>query len=263
MKLRELQHGFQDFVLKLDNGIVPHVQDHGRLSAAARLELYAEAYRLRLVEVLSVHYPVLHAWMGSDEFERLAVAYIDVHPSRRFSVRWFGDRLGEFLHNTALYNERPALAEMARFEWALAEVFDAADIPPVQHTELSAIPAQQWPYLAFSLHPGVTCVQCRWNTVDIWQAVADGREPPDTQQTDVVQVWLVWRAGLATSFRPLQPMEANILDCALSGNSFGEMCALMARDMAGEQVAGELAGLLGVWVRDGIITGINMKTTTG
>lgn len=256
MKLREIQTGVQDYVLKLDAAIAPSIANSGELSVMKRLDIYAQAYRLRLVEVLTVQYPVLSAWMGSDDFERLAVAYIDAQPSRHFSVRWFGDGLGDFLRNTPPYSERPALEEMARFEWALACAFDAADMPPVLHADLAAISAPQWPYLVFSFQPGIRRVDCRWNTVPIWQALSGGREPPDALPTDEAQAWLVWRTDLATRFRALSRLEARVLDCACGGGSFADQCALMARDMAAEQVASELAAMLGVWVRDGIVTGI-------
>jgi len=256
MKLREIQSGVQDYVLKLDAAVAPGIADSGELSAMMRLDIYAEAYRLRLVEVLTVQYPVLNGWMGSDDFERLAVAYIDAQPSRHFSVRWFGDGLGDFLKNTPPFSERPALEEMARFEWAQACAFDAADTPPLQHTDLTAIPAPQWPYLVFFFHPGIRRMDCRWNTVPIWQAVSGGREAPDAVQTDELQAWLIWRTGLATRFRSLSTLEAGVLDCARGGGAFADQCALMARDIAAEQVASELAAMLGVWVRDGFVTGI-------
>jgi hypothetical protein len=258
VKLLELQAGIQDYVLKLDEGITPQIQDSGELSAMARMEIYAEAYRLRLVEALTVQYPGLSAWMGSDDFERLAIAYIDAHPSRHFSVRWFGGNLDSFLSNTPSYSESPILAEMARFEWLLAYAFDAADVPPVRHEDLTAIPAMQWPNLLFSFHPSLGRMDCRWNTVPIWQALINGREPPGAEQAGVAQVWLVWRTELATRFRAASSLEAEVLDCARSGATFTEQCTIMAQDMDAEQAAAELAAMLGSWVRDGIITG--MKT---
>ena len=199
--------------------------------------------------------------MGSDDFERLAIAYIDAHPSRYFSVRWFGANLDSFLSNTPPYTEYPILEEMARFEWLLASAFDAADVPTVRHEDLAAIPATRWPNLVFSFHPGLGRMDCRWNTVPIWQALVGGREPPDAEQASAAQAWLVWRTDLATRFRAIAFLEAEVLDCARGGASFADQCTILARDMAAEQVAAELASWLGVWVRDGIITGMQTASS--
>ena len=155
MKLDQLQNGFQKYVLHLDGGIEPFIRDGATETAAVRLEIYAEAYRLRLVEVLTDQYPALSGWLGPEDFDRLAIGYIDACPSRNFSVREFGAVLGDFLSHMSPYQERPALAEMARFEWALAGAFDAADIPSLQHEDLASIPAPEWPFLELLFHPGV------------------------------------------------------------------------------------------------------------
>ena len=256
MKLDRLQQEFQNYILRLDDGIEPYICDSGKASAAARLEVYAEAYRLRLVEVLTAHYPVLSVRVGEQEFDRLAVSYIDSYPSRNFSVREFGDRLGDFLSKTPPWGDRPALAEMARFEWALAEVFDGADVESLGHEDLAATPASAWANLKFSLHPGIRCLDCYWNTVTTWKAVHDGAEPPGEEKLGEKQIWLVWRYGLDPRFRSLTREEAKVLDGALAGHSFADLCGILSRDIEAERVAGEIAAMLGVWVRDGLITGI-------
>lgn len=262
MKLRALQSAVQNFVLRLDEGVAPQIQDGGALTVNGRLEIYAEAYRLRLVEVLGHQYPALNAWMGGEAFDRMAIAYIDAKRSRNFSVRWFGDGLCDFIHHCDAYKEHPVLEEMARFEWALACAFDAADLTPVSYEELTEVPAPQWPSLVFSFHPGLGRVDCRWNTVDVWQALTGGRKPPAAEQSAVPQSWLVWRSGLATRFRALSVVEARVLEYARGGASFADQCALLARDMADARAAAELAALLGVWVRDGIITGMSNTPAT-
>ena len=256
MKLIQLQNEFQNYVLRLDDGIEPYICDTGEASAAMRLEVYAEAYRLRLAEVLPVHYPVLSAWVGEQEFDRLAISYIDSHPSRNYSVREFGDRLGEFLAETQPWCDRPVLAEMARFEWALAEVFDGADVEPLQHKDLAEIPAPEWPSLHFSLHPCIRRLDCYWNTVSIWKAVQAGDKPPTEELPGEKHGWLVWRSGLEPRFRFLSYEEAKVLDGALAGKSFSELCEILSREMEADRAAGEIAAMLGLWVRDGLVTGL-------
>lgn len=256
MKLAQLQNKFQDYVLRLDDGIEQYVCSSGEASAAMRLEVYAEAYRLRLVEVLATQYPILSAWIGEHEFDRLAVGYIDTHPSQNFSVRGFGHLLGDFLSEAPPWCERPALAEIARFEWALADVFDAADGETLQHEDLASIPASEWPYLQFSFRPAIRRLDCHWNTVAIWKMVHGGDAPPVEERLGEIQGWLVWREMLEPRFRSMTRVEADVFEAALNGHSFSDLCGILSMDMEAECAAGEIAAMLAVWVRDGLITSI-------
>ena len=51
------------------------------VSAGRRFEVYAGAYRLRLTEALKANHPVLHQALGDEQFDRLALAYLEAHPS--------------------------------------------------------------------------------------------------------------------------------------------------------------------------------------
>ena len=39
-----------------------------KVGAPTRLAIYYDAYRLRLIEALDGNYPVLHGWLGDEEF---------------------------------------------------------------------------------------------------------------------------------------------------------------------------------------------------
>ena len=57
----------------------------------ALLGIYQHAYRARLVAALRDNHEVLALALGDDAFDAIAQAYIDAHPSRFASIRWFGD----------------------------------------------------------------------------------------------------------------------------------------------------------------------------
>src|SRR4030067_3631289 len=117
-----------------------HVHDNAQVSAEERLPIYANAYRLRLLEALGTDYPGLHTVLGDDEFDAMGRAYIAAHPSPYFSLRWFGDRMSEFLRTTAPYDKYPVLTEMAAFEWAQSHAFESADTAGARINDLAALP---------------------------------------------------------------------------------------------------------------------------
>src|SRR5882757_3451378 len=142
--LAALQEQFQSYVLGAAPGIEAAVIGNDKSDARAPLNVYADAYRLRLLEVLGNDYEALRLFLGADKFERMGRAYIEAHPSDTASVRWFGRHLAEFLNNTAGYAARPVLGELALFEWKKAEVFDSPDAEPVALEAIAAVPPESW-----------------------------------------------------------------------------------------------------------------------
>lgn len=252
-KLPVLQAVFQDFILNQDPAIHAEITGTARVDAATRLGIYANAYRLRLMEALDTDYPGLHTIAGDDEFERLGRAYIDAHPSTFRSLRWFGDRMSDFLRTTNPYRDYPVFAEMAAFEWAMSGVFDAADTPPATVDHMAMIAADAWPVLRFVPHDSVRRLDLRWNVPTVWKAIDAEQDPPALEESDIPIAWLIWRRDLRTWFRSLDVAEAWALDALRRGEPFGGICEGLTEWIDAENVAARAAGLLKRWLGDGLI----------
>ena len=173
--LRDLQRDFQAYVLGDASAPPAAVDGTGAVSATDRLNVYADAIRLRFLEVLGQDYPGLHTLAGDDEFRSLGLAYVAAHPSHHPSIRWFGRHLHEFLRATAPWRDHPVLAEMARFEWAKGELLDAADSPVVGIEDIAAIPPDRWAGIRPRLKPAVRRLALEWNVPSLWKAIDERR----------------------------------------------------------------------------------------
>lgn len=261
--LNTLQTDFQTFLLRGDERLLQRVTGTARVDARTRAGIYYEAYRLRLLEALDSNYPVLHAWVGGAEFERLGLAYLNVYPSRHFSIRYFGQHLPAYMA-AEICRDRPYLGEMAALEWALSEAFDAADDSFVRIEEMAELPPEAWPGMRFRLHASVRRLDLLWNVPAIWtplhalvEAGEEGEEPaskiPAPAAADVPQPWLIWRQALRTYFRSLSVAEAWAIDAAAQGSTFAEICEGLTEWIEPEQVSLHAAGLLKRWITDGLI----------
>ena len=264
-----LQSDFQSFLLHGSENILGRVTGTEKVDARTRLAIYYDAYRLRLIEALDGNYPVLHGWLGDEEFERLGLAYIRACPSAHFSIRYFGHRLPEFLATAPDYRDRPYIGEMAALEWAMSEAFDAADSPVMTLEDMATIAPEAWPVLRFDFHASVRRLNLRWNVPPIWKAVKQnvdaeesGAEPTAEVPTPVAdeypQSWLVWRQDLRTYFRSLPVDEAWALDAAIAGGTFAEICEGLCEWIDAQNVAVHAAGLLKRWITDGLLCRITM-----
>jgi len=248
--LAALQRNFSRHVLDGDGAIVGAVIGDVHASAAQRLAIYADGYRLRLLEVLGDELAGLRALLGHTDFDRFARSYIDSAPSRHRNVRWYGDRLADFLSTQPPWCDRPALAEMAAFEWDLTLVFDAVDQLVATLSDLAALPPDRWPALQLRAVPSVRFRELRWNIPAIREAV-DGTMPtPELQQYPVPQYWAIWRYEFGVRYRRLDLDEAALFERLKDGLTFADLCELLTHRYDDAAVAQRAIELLGRWTSD-------------
>jgi hypothetical protein len=254
--LKGLQTDFKSFLLRGDERMLERVVGSAKVSAPRRLAIYYDAYRLRLIEALDSNYPVLHAWMGNDEFEQLGLAYLETHPSTHFSIRYFGHRLSEYLASAETYRDKPYLNEMAALEWAMSEAFDAADGRSMNPDDMATIPPEAWPEMRLALHASVHRLDLRWNVPAIWKAIKEEQAPGEATASEWPQPWLLWRQDLKIFFRSLSVEEAWAIDSARSSGTFAIICDGLGEWIDAQNIAVHAAGLLKKWLSDGLVNAI-------
>lgn len=255
--LARLQTTFQEYLQRLEGDAESLIADNARVDARARLSIYAQAYRLRLLEALDANYPVLHQWRGEAAFQTLGGAYIDVCPSNHYNIRYFGDQLPRFLKVVEPFCNTPELSEMAALEWALALAFDAADSPVAGAAAVAAIPVARWPQMRLKFHPAVQRLDLHSNVLAIWKAVLAQTPPPEPQSQRDPTGWLVWRQNLSPFFRSLSVDEAWALDATHRGDNFAGLCEGLCEWIDAQNVAAHAAALLQQWITDGLVTEIS------
>ncbi len=251
--LAELQAEFQSFLLGQGGGIERMIVGSERAAAEERLAVYADAYRLRLLEVLEEDFPGLKGLLGAEAFRVLGLAYIDAHPSNHPSVRWFGRHLARFLRESPAYRDRSELAEMAAFEWAQGEVTDAADSPAVSVEALAALAPGSWPEMRIVFQAALRRLDLVCNVPTLWGAFREGETPPALERAERPVWWLLWRKGIEVHWRSLDDDERLALDAARAGSAFGVICEELYERTGDAQVPLRAAGFLKQWATDGLI----------
>ena len=251
LDLARLQREFQDYVLQRDPAVLQRVRQSANADGVARMDVYAEGYELRLLEALQTDYPGLEAIAGAESFDALGRAYIAAHRSGFRNLRWYGDRLSDFLQSAPAWCDRAELAEMARFEWAMASSFDAPDAACLSRDALLRIAADSWPRLSFVVHPAVRRVELTTNVPAMWSAQARG-EPVPAPSRGPARAWLLTRRDFQVRFRAMAPEEAAAFDRLAARTDFAQWC--------GELGAAERAvELLNQWLADGALEGYTLE----
>jgi len=228
----------------------------GSVDCVTQLDVYANAYVLRLIEALRCNYPAICHALGDDDFAVMAKSYIEQHPSVHASIRWFGDALSVFLRDRQPYSQVPVLSELASFEWAIRHTIDAADADRLTVENLLSVPAETWGELQFDLHPSVTLLSLQWNAPQLWHALTDDAESLSGEPVAPLRQpmhWLIYRKpDLVSGWHSLSDTEKEALDRLRHGANFGGICECIARH-DNRDAARHAAGLLRLWVEQGVL----------
>ncbi len=222
-----------------------------RLDPVQRLDIYANMYFWRLLDILRGDYSALVASVGDDPFHNLVTDYLIACPSTHPSVRNVGARLADFLATQPLAIGRPWLVELARLERARVELFDGPDAEPVTLDQLRAMAPEDFVALPLPLVPSHLLLEVEHAVDDVWRAVEN--EQPIAEPEAGARTLLVWRQDVTVYHRPLEPLERGALERARDGAPFGVVCDLLAGSMAIEEAGPAAFQLLARWVGDGII----------
>ncbi len=253
--LAGLQARFQQHLIDGDPGVIGDIAGADDEYRQARLRIYYNAYRLRLIAALGVDYPALKSFVGEPAFDKLAAAYIEAHPSTYRNLRWFGAALASFLRSDPTFSTQPVLAELAEFEWAQGLAFDADDARQTSFEQIASVPPMHWPGLRFIAHPSLRLVESHWNVIAIWHAHRDHQRVPAPTRRKLAESIAVWRRDFKTYFRTLDRDEAWLWRAFAEGMEFGAACTDFAATtgMAEARAAQRTAGLLRGWVDEGWI----------
>ena len=237
----------------------PGLLGDARASAAERLGIYRNAYSTRIVSALGDDFPALKSALGDAHFAALAASYLHANPSQHPSLRLAGERLPAFIAEHAapaaaeLRVSAPWAADLARFELAITDAFDAVDSKLLTRADLTALPPELWDQLALAVIAGAQRLTFAW-PVRAVRAAHDAEQPLALAAlAPAAECVFVWRREERVMHRALDAGEATLLARAQHGVRFGALCALAAEQRGDEAGAAFAASALGRWVEDGVL----------
>lgn len=260
------------------------------MTPADRLDIYANMYFFRLLDCLKEDFPNLLEATGAARFHNLVTDYLLAWPSEHPSLRYVGRRLPDFLAAHALGRDCPALADLARLEWARADLFDAADCPALTREHLAALSPDEAGDIRLRLIPAATLLTLGHDAPRLWRALKDrsgarpehaaradsggcGAEasaavaagptcahesaadaPPLPESAQRRTRVRVWRQGFAVFHRPMSDDEAESLEAIRSGEPFGRIAQRLSAGRSEKQATELVGGMLQSWLEDGLLS---------
>ena len=259
MKLVELQALFQAGVIAGDEEnaeVLRAINPSQREKRETLYGVYVNAYRIRLDEFLNEDYPSLRALLGEESFNALVDDYISAHPPRHRNGRWYTTALPDFMEKSEQWREEARAVSLARFERALTDAYDAAEAKSLSIDSLATFSPEQWPSLAFALHPSLILLQLDLGSVETYEALS-GEEAQETPAPQIgAEFVAVWRSDLDSVYRLVEADEYLALNEARAGRAFGEICQMAAFQQGDALTPERLAQVLAGWFEEGLIVAV-------
>lgn len=200
-------------------------------TSIARLEVYSNAYKGRLIEVLLGEYPALVHALGEEAFVGLASLYLEHHPPTSYTLAELGRHFPEHLSRTRPPKEQEYdlpdwadfLIDLARLERIYSEIFDGTgieDLPLLQADVLREISPVQWAETRLVPAPCLRLASFQFPVHAYATAVRQQREP-DEIVAEVTHLAIHRRDYIVRRVALSEP-EFQLLSSLVAGRAIGE-----------------------------------------
>jgi hypothetical protein len=190
------------------------------IAAEVRLDVYRNAYYMRLEEALAHDFPALLAALGDHDFGRLMADYLRAYPSTSPTLRDLGYALPQWLHTQG----KAEHADLAELEWAVLNAFDAADGRLLDQEKLAQLAPEDWAILSVRLHPSLTLLALNSNAADFWRARKAGSLQP-TLASNAINWLAVVRSAQGPVLIGLTEIQHTVLERLHRGETVATVCA--------------------------------------
>ena len=254
MNLQDLQTEFQNIMLDAECVGADWVDDSAHdLPSRARMGIYHNAYRVRLVDVLLDTFEHTSIYLGDNWFRQLASDYVQSHHSTHTNIGLYGREFPDFLAKK-LVDDRE-VSELALMDWTLRRAFDGSDSTLMTQDDLQQLADDESIDIRLQPVPTLTINTQHFNTLDIWHAINKGEHPPEAERLQEPLDVLIWRKGHSPHFRSLTRFESSALACVCSACTLDEVGTVLEKDFPDHDIATEFGLILQRWLDDQMIRG--------
>jgi Putative DNA-binding domain len=222
------------------------------LTARERLEIYANAYFYRLLDVFKEEFPATLAILGEVNFHNVVTGYLVDYPPTEPSILHAGSHLPDFIRAHPLSERWRYLGDLARLERTALEIFHAPDAPALDAATMREAPPHQWPSMIMRAHPASRILEMKWRVDELLHAIESG-EPWSDPERGPANV-IVWRQNSKVNYRVVDHAERAALEMARDGAAFESICEVISTAAGGDEDPAALINrLLTRWLSEGLI----------
>jgi hypothetical protein len=250
--------------VEVDAGDLERVVTRSRhLTAEERLGIYANSYYLRLLDCMAHEFPVVQKTLGEELFGEFAMSYLQRFPSHSYTLHRLGENLATFLAQARPEREgwSDFLIDLARLEWAIAEVFDGPGVegkPILSADDLARVSPTEWPLSRLRTVVCLRLLAFDYPVSPFYTRVRRG-ETPEIPSSAPSYLALT-RRDYVVRRHPLDKAQYELLAVLQNGGTVNEaiVAAKVASGESDDRLEASLRSWFKAWARNGFFAAVQV-----
>jgi hypothetical protein len=170
MNLAELQGAYRVYLLEGNPAALAESVVADAFAAEEKLGIYRNNFLISLGEALSSNFPVTRQLLGADFFAQAARGFILASPPDKPCLFEYGAGFAQYLAGLGEMAGLPYVPEMARFEYARIEAYNAPVEKLLTEVELARVAPEALTDLPLRLAAHVRLLRLDYPIGALWQA---------------------------------------------------------------------------------------------
>ncbi|HSS66816.1 MAG TPA: DNA-binding domain-containing protein [Gammaproteobacteria bacterium] len=167
LTLLEIQSEMREAILAAPSKAILDEIVSDRIAARRRLNVYRNHFRESLVGGLAEVFPATRILVGARYFDSIAGVYVAARPPGDPRLSRYGRGFPRFLSARDELESSQFATEVARLEWSISEIGDAADSPLVEWVTFQRSVAEHAGAIAFQFSNAFALFECEWPVHEI------------------------------------------------------------------------------------------------
>ena len=224
------------------------------MTSAERIDVYHGMYLMRMEEALETDYPVIRYHLGDRQFAHLVAEYVQLFPSRSYTLNRLGDHLPRFFLDRPEWPNAAFLHDLARLELAMTEVFDEQESPVLAAEELESVPPEDWEGARLRAIAPFRLLSFEHAVIPHLVAFHHDRPSPSPRRR---ASWVaLYRRDYKVLRLELSRAEHDLLRAIVDGAPLGEALAGAASSTPGSRQQARVFRWFRTWISEGLFTAI-------
>jgi hypothetical protein len=228
--LAKLQKEFWAALTHSDVAVLTSISNDGKLKPPERIDIYRTNVRTLHVSVLMSVFPVCGKILGTDYFKQAAKKYFKENPSRSVDLNQYGHEFPIFLKR--LIAQRPELADfqyladLARLEWQIQEVYFSADNVKLNMVEFQNACGKKAGEMNFSLQASVSILDSQYPIAELWEMHQSDDAEDESMLASEHEFLCVFRNEYQVSLRKINQDLFNLMAAIKDEKTLTEIAEL-------------------------------------
>jgi len=226
------------------------------LEPLERIELYRDMYGVRMIEAMEADFPAIAAYLGHHKFAHLVHDYTQRHPSMSYTLNRLGDHFPKFIAEETKITRKTFLSDLAKLELAMTDVFDEAEMPPLEAGALAGVAPENLGAAQLRTIPSLRLIEASYPVSEFFD---DYRHERDLVAPRKRASWIaVHRRDYSVYRMPLTRGAFAMLRSLQEGSSISEAIDAVIDTTGAVPQRDELFGWFRDWTAAGLFTSLEI-----